>query len=72
MNVDRMALAFAVIFIPASFVLSSFHPETPSPLAGEGWGKGEQNRTFQYSEPLPPSPYPPRSCEKIAFLSSPR
>jgi hypothetical protein len=22
-------------------LLVSFHPETPSPLAGEGWGEGE-------------------------------
>ena len=42
-----------------SHFLTSAHPETPSPLAGEGWGEGEQNRTFQYSEALSPSPYPP-------------
>ena len=27
-----------------SYFLTSFHPETPSPLAGEGWGEGEQIR----------------------------
>ena len=69
MNVDRMALAFAVIFIPASFVLSSVHPETPSPLAGEGWGEGEQNGTLRNSEPLPPPPFPPpsRGRRKMGF-----
>jgi tRNA G18 (ribose-2'-O)-methylase SpoU len=24
--------------------LTSAHPETPSPLAGEGWGEGDENR----------------------------
>jgi hypothetical protein len=36
--------------------LFSFHPETPSPLAGEGWGEGDENRKHKYSGPLSPPP----------------
>jgi len=25
-------------------LLVSLHPETPSPLVGEGWGEGDENR----------------------------
>jgi hypothetical protein len=37
------------------------HPETPSPLAGEGWGEGEQNGTPRDPEPISPPPFPPPS-----------
>jgi mRNA-degrading endonuclease toxin of MazEF toxin-antitoxin module len=29
---------------PARTSLASFHPETPSPLEGEGWGEGDADR----------------------------
>ena len=34
-----------------SFTIVSLHPETPSPLGGEGWGEGDENRKPWESEP---------------------
>ena len=39
-------------------LLIGSHPETPSPLAGEGRGEGDENRKHKYSGPLSPPPCP--------------
>ena len=46
-------------------LLDSFHPETPSPLVGEGRGEGELKRKAEIPNRYHPHPYLPRSCEKI-------
>ena len=32
------------------------HPEAPSPLVGEGWGEGDENKIHLHSKPLSPPP----------------
>jgi hypothetical protein len=39
-------------------MLTSVHPETPSPLVGEGWGEGDENKIPLNSKPLSPPPWP--------------
>jgi hypothetical protein len=36
--------------------LNSFHPETPSPLVGEGRGEGNKKGSFRSFKPLSPPP----------------
>jgi len=38
--------------------VDNFHPETPSPLVGEGWGEGDENKMHLNSKPVSPPPWP--------------
>jgi len=46
--------------------LSGVHPETPSPLAGEGWGEGEEKKFLKFPLPITPTlTLPPQMGREI-------
>jgi hypothetical protein len=58
---ERSFFAFSISFLDIyrpinTNALNSVHPETSSPLEGEGWGEGNKNGSLRNFKPLSPPP----------------